>query len=107
VVVMDDHSGGPFSDPSTPPAPAAEDAAAPDDAAARAEGHPVSVCAGAIESALKGVADVDPVFMTTAEKCLALESLTQLAGRVEALRMRVIAAADEVAEAVGSGMWAR
>jgi hypothetical protein len=53
--------------------------------------HPVLACAAALDAALSGVAGVDPGFMSVAEKGLALEALTELTGRLEVLRLRVIA----------------
>ena len=64
--------------------------------------HPVLACAHAMDAALKDVADVDPVFMRTAEKKVALVELAALAARVEELRYRVLAAADDLAEEVGA-----
>ncbi|HEX6150681.1 MAG TPA: DUF222 domain-containing protein, partial [Nocardioides sp.] len=59
-------------------------------------------CAEAVEAALKGVAGVDPVFMATPDKQAALVRLTELAGRLEELRLRVLVAAGEVAEQTGA-----
>jgi len=70
--------------------------------------HPVLACADAISDALKNVADVDPMFMTTTDKAEALVDLTRLTGRLESLRLRVIAGSGDVAEADGSrhvGTW--
>ena len=64
--------------------------------------HPVLGCVAEIEAALKGVADVDPVFMRTEEKAEALLALTRLAAQVEELRGRVLVAADDVAAADGA-----
>jgi len=64
--------------------------------------HPVLACAEAIGSALKDVADLDAVFMTTPDKQAALLRLTALSGRLEELRLRVLAAAGDVAEEVGA-----
>ena len=61
--------------------------------------HPVLACADAVEAALKDVAGVDPGFMRTGEKAEALRGLSRLEGRLAGLRMRVMATADEVAEA--------
>jgi hypothetical protein len=58
----------------------------------------VLACADAIEQALKDVAGVDPDFMTTADKTVALRRLDRLAGQVTALGLRVMVGADEVAE---------
>ena len=59
--------------------------------------HPVLALADALDVALKDVADLDPVFMRTGEKERALTRLTALGGRLEELRLRVLAAADDVA----------
>ena len=64
--------------------------------------HPVLACADVIEEALKDVAGVEPAFMATGEKAEALLRLTRLADRVESLRMRVMAAADDVAAEDGA-----
>ena len=64
--------------------------------------HPVLVCADAVEVALKDVAGVDPGFMRTGEKAEALLRLARLEGRLAGLRMRVMANAEEVAEASAS-----
>jgi hypothetical protein len=60
--------------------------------------HPVLACAEALEAALEDVAGVDPGFMRTAEKAEALRRLDRLEGRLVALRLRVMAGADDVAE---------
>jgi Domain of unknown function (DUF222) len=59
--------------------------------------HPVRACAGVIASALDQVADVDPMYMTTPDKATALVELTRLSARLEGLRLRVLASADDVA----------
>src|SRR4051794_9456234 len=60
--------------------------------------HPVLACADSIEAALKDVAGVDPTFMRTGEKAEALRRLDRLESRLRALRLRVMATADDVAE---------
>jgi hypothetical protein len=60
--------------------------------------HPIVACVVAIEAALKDVAGVDPGFMRTGEKAEALRRLDRLESRLAGLRMRVMAAAGEVAE---------
>jgi hypothetical protein len=60
--------------------------------------HPVLACADAVEAALKDVAGVDPGFMRTGEKAEALRRLDRLESQLAALRMRVMATAEEVAE---------
>jgi hypothetical protein len=64
--------------------------------------HPVLGCVAELEAALKGVADVDPAFMPTEDKAAALLALTRLVGRVEELRGRVLASADDVAAEEGA-----
>jgi hypothetical protein len=59
--------------------------------------HPVIACARVIGSALDQVADVDPGYMTTADKATALVELSGLSARLEGLRLRVLAAAADVA----------
>jgi len=84
---MDQDSAGPFPGPSSPPA---------------GGGHPVLSCAARVDSALKGVRDVQPTFMTRQQKGEALIALSRARDQLEALRMRVIAACGDVAEEVGS-----
>ena len=70
--------------------------------------HPVLACADVIEAALKDVADVDPVFMTTEDKATALLRLGALASQVEAMGLRILAVADDVADRGGAqdpGVW--
>ena len=64
--------------------------------------HPVLACAEAVERALKDVRDVQPHFMTTPDKQAALVALARLGDQVAALRMRVLAAAGDVAEESGA-----
>jgi hypothetical protein len=63
--------------------------------------HPIVECAGDISAALKGVRGVEPVFMGTAEKEAALLALAEARSQLDALRARVLAAADDVGEAHG------
>ena len=64
--------------------------------------HPVSACAAEISESLKAVAEVGPDFMSLADRRTALLALTQLGDQVEALKLRVVAASDEVAEVDGA-----
>lgn len=64
--------------------------------------HPVLECADRIASAVGEVADVQPVFMTTAAKQTALVELAAVEARVAELRLRVLAASDEVGEDAGA-----
>jgi hypothetical protein len=68
----------------------------------RAAVHPVLACADAIEGALKETADVQFVFMDPADKRTALLRLTRLDARLTALRLRLMAASDDVALAEGA-----
>ena len=60
--------------------------------------HPVLRAAAVIGSALKDVADVDPVFMSTAEKAHALELFTSEIDQLEGLRLRLMANSQDVAD---------
>jgi hypothetical protein len=68
----------------------------------RAVAHPVLVCADAIEGALKEAADVPVEFMDPADKRSALLRLARLDARLTALRLRLMAASDDVALAEGA-----
>ncbi len=63
--------------------------------------HPIIDCATDLRSALKGVASVEPAFMSTGEKQSALVALTSVRSQLEALTARVLAASDDVGEAHG------
>ena len=61
-----------------------------------------------IDAALKSVSDVDPIFMTTADKAAALLILQAEQDRVGELKLRVLGTAADVADAAGSrspGAW--
>jgi hypothetical protein len=61
-----------------------------------------------IDAALKGAADVDPIYLTTAEKAAALRLLTSEVDRLQELRLRLLASSDDVAEEHGArstGVW--
>ena len=60
--------------------------------------HPVLACAAEITAALKNVSDVDPMFMATTDKAAALLELTRLENQLTSVKLRVIAAAGDVAE---------
>ncbi|KRF15548.1 hypothetical protein ASG90_12785 [Nocardioides sp. Soil797] len=64
--------------------------------------HPLLLCVDAIETALKDVTGVDPLFAPTGVKRQALVRLTKLGGRLESLRMQVMANSGDVAEADGA-----
>ena len=64
--------------------------------------HPVLAAMSAVSAALDEVTAVDPAFMPTADKRAALLGLSEQIDRLEELRMRVLAAADDVAAAEGA-----
>ena len=61
--------------------------------------HPLLVCADEIEAALKSVRGLAAGFMPVLAKEEALVRLSTLGGQLEGVRMQVIAAADDLAEA--------
>ncbi len=63
--------------------------------------HPIIECADDLGAALKGVASVEPAFMSVAEKQSALVGLTEVRSRLDALLARVLGASDDVADAHG------
>jgi len=70
--------------------------------------HPILGCARQVVEVVKDVAGVQPVFMTTGEKQAALVELARAEARLTELRLRVLAAADDVGEAAGArdaGAW--
>jgi hypothetical protein len=70
--------------------------------------HPIVGFARAVGRGLDRVGQVEPVFMTTSEKKAALLELHSAEQRLTALRMRVMAVADDVAEETGArdaGAW--
>ena len=64
--------------------------------------HPVVACVDALEELLDGVADLDPGYLSTGDKADVLVRLSTLVGRVEGLRLRVMATAMDVAEVAGA-----
>ena len=64
--------------------------------------HPVLACAETIGAALKETADVQVAFMDPADKRTALVELTRLEAQLSALKLRVMAVADDVALAEGA-----
>ncbi len=59
--------------------------------------HPLVECVRAIGVDLDEVADVDPIYMTTPEKRETLRALVEAAARLDELRLRVMAGADDLA----------
>ncbi len=63
--------------------------------------HPIIECADDLGAALKGVASVEPAFMTTADKQAALVALTEVRSQLDAVTARLLAASDDVGEVHG------
>ena len=59
-------------------------------------------CVDGLEELLDGAADLDPGYLPTADKADVLVRLTKLVDRVEALRLRVMATAMDVADIEGA-----
>ena len=60
--------------------------------------HPIITCAADITAALKGVASVNPTFMSTDDKAAALVGLVRAEAQLAELRLRVLADAGDLAE---------
>ena len=70
--------------------------------------HPVLACAERISDDLSAIADVPVELMTADEKAAALMALSATADQLEALRLRILAASDDVAAEAGArdaGAW--
>jgi hypothetical protein len=70
--------------------------------------HPVVACAARIAEDVLAIADVPVELMGTEEKAAALVAVSATAGRLEALRLRLLAACDDVAAEAGArdaGAW--
>ncbi|MFD1946815.1 HNH endonuclease signature motif containing protein [Nocardioides aestuarii] len=70
--------------------------------------HPIQQCAGVIGRALDEVTEVDPLYMSPAEKQSALLTVQRDLDRLAELQLRVLATADDVAKATGArdaGSW--
>lgn len=63
--------------------------------------HPLLACADNLDEALRSVAEVDPAYLPANDRREALLRFSELAGRLEELRLRLVAGADEVAKADG------
>jgi len=64
--------------------------------------HPILECLATLGEALEDVAGVDPVFMPTDAKAEALRTVTAVQARLEELKLRVLASADDVASRDGA-----
>ena len=70
--------------------------------------HPVLACVENLDTELKAVRDVQPTFMTTAQKELTLLGIATAEAQLADLKMRVLAVADDLAETEGArdlGSW--
>jgi hypothetical protein len=63
--------------------------------------HPLLTALAAMEAALDGVDQVEPVYLSVTEKQAVLVRSARVRARAEALDMRVLAVADDVAEHTG------
>lgn len=64
--------------------------------------HPILGCLEQMRTTLAEVSDVQPVFMTTTDKQTALVELARLEAQLTELRLRVLAASNEVGEQSGA-----
>jgi len=64
--------------------------------------HPILACAEQVMSVVGGVRQVQPVFMGPADKRAALLALSDAERRLAELKLRVMAASDDVAQADGA-----
>ena len=64
--------------------------------------HPIVACATDVSGLLKGVADVNPTFMSTEDKVAALTGLTRVEAQVAELRLRILADAGDLAVATAA-----
>ncbi len=63
--------------------------------------HPIIECAAELRAALSDVASVQPAFMETGDKQVALVALTEVRSQLDAVTARVLAASDDVGEVHG------
>lgn len=64
--------------------------------------HPIVACVQAIRDTVKGVADVQPIFMATSDKQRALIELDAAEAQIAELRLRVLACSEEVGDESGA-----
>jgi hypothetical protein len=64
--------------------------------------HPVLAAAAVVDGALRDVVDIDPMYMSVEDKGSALLALSSVIDRADELRMRVLAAADDLAAEEGA-----
>src|SRR3954447_10281024 len=63
--------------------------------------HPLLATVAAIDAALDEATGVDPIYQTTPEKQQALTGCCRLEARIAAIKLRVLACADDIAEVTG------
>lgn len=61
--------------------------------------HPLLAGAAQCREVLRGVADANPVFLTTSEKAAAISQYAALEAQVHEVKLRLLAAADDVVDA--------
>ena len=66
-----------------------------------AEQHPLLACFEAIDVLLDEVASVDPIYLRTSDKKAVLTLGARVEARMAALKMRVLATADDIAIETG------
>ncbi|WP_232421849.1 HNH endonuclease signature motif containing protein [Nocardioides sp. Iso805N] len=64
--------------------------------------HQIQTTVVAIDAALSQAADANPIFLSTTDKTAALLALTRLEAQLAELRLRVMAASQDVAEEIGA-----
>ena len=64
--------------------------------------HPVLACADVVEAALRETSHLELTFMRPTDKQAALMQLTRVEAQLAALRMRLMAASDDIAEEQGA-----
>ena len=63
--------------------------------------HPMLTLVAALDAAVDEVAGVDPIYMTVPDKKATLTGVARARARLEAVELKVLAAADDIAEATG------
>ena len=63
--------------------------------------HPMLTLVAALDAAVDEVAGVDPIYMTVPDKKATLTGVARARARLEAIELKVLAAADDIAEATG------
>jgi hypothetical protein len=66
-----------------------------------AQQHPLLACAEAIDELLDDVLSVDPIYMRTSDKKDGLTAWARLEARIASVKLRMLAAADDIADETG------